>query len=138
MSKNRRVLVVDDNPFNLGILDEMLAGDYQLTFASSGSEALRVAPRLRPLAILLDVMMPGLDGLETCRRLRTTAELRDVPIIMTTAKAMPSERAAGYNAGADHYMAKPFDECDLLRLLRRYEQGGAGCGHEGVGASERG
>ena len=73
-----------------------------------------------PAVVLLDVMMPGMDGLEICRRLRDTPGLRNTAIIMVSAKAMPSERAAGIRAGADDYITKPFDEVELLEVLRRY------------------
>ncbi len=114
----RRVLAVDDNPFNLGIIEEILGDEFALSFATDGADAIRQAKHRRPMAILLDVMMPKLDGLETCRRLRAADGLHDVTIIMTTAKAMPSEREAGFGAGADHYITKPFDEVELLALLR--------------------
>lgn len=117
MRPNKKVLVVDDNPVNLGILDEMLSGDYQLSFACSGEEALKVADRIRPAVILLDVMMPGMDGLETCRRFRQSIHLNDTAIVMVSAKALPSEQAAGLAAGATDYLTKPFDEVDLLVLL---------------------
>jgi CheY-like chemotaxis protein len=119
MRTNKKVLAVDDNPINLGILEEMLSGEYRLEFAQNGPDAIRAATRFRPAVILLDVMMPGMDGLETCRELRQTAGLRDTVIIMVSAKAMPSEQAAGINAGADAYITKPFDEVELLTLLRR-------------------
>jgi CheY-like chemotaxis protein len=119
MRTNKKVLAVDDNPINLGILEEMLSGEYRLEFAQNGPDAIKVATRCKPAVILLDVMMPGMDGLETCRQLRQTAGLRDTVIIMVSAKAMPSEQVAGINAGADAYITKPFDEVELLSLLRQ-------------------
>ena len=65
-------------------------------------------------------MMPGMDGLETCRRMRRSAELNDPVIIMVSAKAMPSEKAAGMTAGANDYITKPFDEAELSALLHQY------------------
>jgi len=120
MSRKFKVLAVDDNPVNLSILEEMLGDDYQIKCAQNGSEAIRVAERFRPTITLLDVMMPGTDGLDICRRLRAMADLRDTVIIMVSAKAMPSEQAAGLRAGADDYLSKPFDEVEVLDLLRRY------------------
>lgn len=119
MRPNKKVLVVDDNPVNLGILEEMLSGDYQLSFARSGEEALKLAMRIEPAVILLDVMMPGMDGLETCRRLRQCVHLGNTAIIMVSAKALPSEQAAGLAAGANDYLTKPFDEVDLIVLLNQ-------------------
>lgn len=120
MHAKRTILAVDDNPINLGILDEILAGDYRLKFAQTGQEALRLAARCPPAVVLLDVMMPGMDGLEICRRLREMPALSNTAIIMVSAKAMPSEREAGLQAGADDYITKPFDEVELLGALRRY------------------
>lgn len=122
MRTNKRVLVVDDNPINLSILEEMLSGEYRLSFAHNGPGAIQAAHRFKPAIILLDVMMAGMDGLETCRRLRRNVDLSNATIIMVSAKAMPSEQAAGINAGADDYVTKPFDEVELLALLRRYTE----------------
>jgi putative two-component system response regulator len=120
MNVTKTILAVDDNPINLGILEEILAGDYRLKFAHSGQEALRLAAQAPPAVVLLDVMMPGMDGLEICRRLREMSGLSHTAIIMVSAKAMPSEREAGFQAGADDYISKPFDEVELLEALRRY------------------
>jgi CheY-like chemotaxis protein len=114
------VLAVDDNPINLGILEEILASDYRLKFARNGQQAIQIAEECRPAIVLLDVMMPGMDGLEICRRLRETPGLNHTIIIMVSAKAMPSERSAGLRAGADDYITKPFDEVELLKMLRCY------------------
>jgi CheY-like chemotaxis protein len=120
MRHKTRILAVDDNPINLGILDEMLSGEYRVKFAQSGPQAIDLATRFEPAVILLDVMMPGMDGLEVCRQLRQKAVLSNTAIIMVSAKAMPSEQAAGVSAGADEYITKPFDEVELFALLRRY------------------
>lgn len=120
MRRSKRILAVDDNPLNLRILEEILSGEFTLEVASRGEDAIRLACRRPPAVILLDVMMPGMDGLETCRSLRQKAELRDAAIIMVSAKAMPSEQVAGINCGADGYITKPFDEVELLTLLRHY------------------
>jgi CheY-like chemotaxis protein len=120
MRTKSKVLVVDDNPVNLGIVEEMLGGEYRLEFAQCGAEAIQIAARFQPAAILLDVMMPGMDGIEVCRQLRQAAGLDQTAIIMVSAKAMPSERVAGINAGADDYITKPFDEVELLEILRRH------------------
>jgi CheY-like chemotaxis protein len=120
MRPNRKVLVVDDNPINLSILEEMLSGEYRVQFAQNGEDAIRMATRYQPAVIILDVMMPGIDGLETCQRIRQSGDFNSPTIIMVSAKAMPSEQLAGMNAGADHYITKPFDEVELLALLRKY------------------
>jgi CheY-like chemotaxis protein len=120
VSHMKKVLIVDDNQTNLRILEEVLAGDYRLQFANNGVEALRMASDFQPSIILLDVMMPKMDGLTVCRRLRQLPGLRDSVIIMMSAKAMPSEQAAGIDAGANAYLTKPFDEVELMALLRAY------------------
>jgi CheY-like chemotaxis protein len=120
VSNMKKVLIVDDNQTNLRILEEVLAGDYRLQFANNGVEALRMASDFQPSIILLDVMMPKMDGLTVCRRLRQLPGLRDAVIIMMSAKAMPSEQAAGIDAGANAYLTKPFDEMELVTLLRDY------------------
>lgn len=124
MRRRNKILVVDDNPVNLSILEEMLSDEYRVAFAQNGPDALRTAASFQPACILLDVMMPDIDGLEICRQIRATAGLRETVIIMVSAKAMPSEKSAGFSAGADDYIAKPFDEVELLEVLRRYSDSG--------------
>lgn len=116
----KKVLVADDNEINLQVLEEMLSGDYRLKFARSGREAIEVAARFQPAIVLLDVMMPDIDGLTVCRRLRQMSGVSKAAIIMVSAKALPSEEADGISAGADEYISKPFDETDLVELLRTY------------------
>jgi CheY-like chemotaxis protein len=118
MMRKARILAVDDDPLNLAILEELLADEYDLTTVESGLEALEQAPRLQPDLILLDIMMPGIDGYETCRRLRRNDALKYVKIVLVSAKAMVSERLKGYDAGADDYITKPFDHAELLAKVR--------------------
>ena len=120
MPKPPRILGVDDNPRNLAILRKSFAPQFDLVTAASGEEALEVASRLRPDLILLDIMMPGIDGYETCRRLRADPTLSGIKIIIVSAKAMTSERIEGYAAGADDYLVKPFDQDELLAKVRVY------------------
>ncbi len=115
-----RILAVDDHPRNLAILERCLGQEFDLTTTASGEEALEIAPRLRPDIVLLDIMMPGFDGYETCRRLRTRPELSGTKVIMVSAKAMPAERLEGYTAGADDYIVKPFDQDELIAKVRVY------------------
>jgi CheY-like chemotaxis protein len=120
MCSKKRILLVDDNPVNIAILEEILGDDYRIETSLNGRDALKTASAFQPHIILLDVMMPDMDGLETCRRLRSLAESSDPIIVMLSAKAMPSERAAGLTAGADDYITKPFDEVEILTVLRSY------------------
>ena len=122
MAKLHRILLVDDHPTNLAVLEELLGETYPLTIATSGEAALARAAEVAPALILLDVMMPGIDGYETCRRLRALPTLHPPKIIMVSAKAMVAERLRGYDAGADDYVTKPFDPQELLAKVRVYLQ----------------
>ncbi len=118
--KREKILIVDDNATNIEILQEYLEEDYELATALSGEQALDKVFAFQPAVILLDIMMPGLDGYEVCRRIRANPDLRHTKIIMVSVKAMLSERLAGYAAGADDYVTKPFDEEELLAKVRVY------------------
>ena len=113
MPLRNRILIVDDSPRNVAILKKIFGKHYAVESAASGEEALEVASRMRPDLILLDIMMPGIDGYETCRRLREDPLLRWVRVIMVSAKAMVGERLQGYAAGADDYVTKPFDDVEI-------------------------
>jgi len=115
-SARARVLVVDDDPNILSLLRRGLSFEgYQVATAADGVAALAVARDELPDLIVLDVMMPGLDGLEVCRRLRAGA---DVPILMLTARDTVPDRVAGLDAGADDYLVKPFAFDELLARVR--------------------
>lgn len=126
MSSANCVLVVDDQPSNLNTLQALLAPlGLNLAFAADGPEALRQAAALRPDLILLDVMMPGMDGFEVCRRLRADPVLAEVPVIMVTALDDRESLLQGIEAGADDFVTKPFDRVvlrarvqSILRLNR--------------------
>lgn len=120
MLRHNSILIVDDHPTNVALLEDILCDDYALTTATCGQEALALAPDLRPDLVLLDIMMPGLDGYETCRRMRAHPALRHTKIILVSARALLSERLQGYEAGADDYITKPFDEDELLAKVRVY------------------
>jgi signal transduction histidine kinase len=122
MPRPAKILIVDDNPTNLVILEAMLGGDYQLLIATSGEEALAMASGFSPDLILLDIMMPGIDGYETCRRIRANPALRHTKIIMVSSKSRVAERLQGYEAGADDYVTKPFEREELLAKLQVYQR----------------
>jgi len=112
-----RILVVDDDRPVLESLRRSLAfNGYEVEVARDGQEALARLAERRPDAIVLDVMMPRLDGLETCRRLRAAGE--ELPVLMLTARDAVSDRVAGLDAGADDYLPKPFALEELLARLR--------------------
>jgi len=129
MENNSTILVVDDEPAEREVLEGLLMGQgYSLYLASNGVETLAKAAYLTPDLILLDVMMPGMDGFEVCRRLRADPLLGEVPVVMITALDDRDSRLQGIEAGADNFVSKPFDQIELLThtrtiiRLNRYRQ----------------
>lgn len=116
------VLVVDDNPQNLRILGNVLKEntDYSLAFAMNGSEALDYISRSVPDMILLDVMMPELDGFQVCENLKKREETADIPVIFITAKSEPEDVVRGFEAGGVDYVTKPFNEAELLMRINTH------------------
>ena len=114
-----RILIVDDNEANRDILATRLATQgYALCQAADGEEALAAAKTLLPDLILLDVMMPKLNGIEVCRRLKSDATLPFMPIILVTSKADSKDIVVGLDAGADEYLTKPVDQAALAARVR--------------------
>ncbi len=107
------ILTVDDEPINLEIMEELLQAHYDLTTIESGESCIEALTENRPDLILLDVKMPGIDGLETCRRVKADPATQDIPVIFVSALSSVDEKMAGYEAGGDDYVAKPFDEAEL-------------------------
>ncbi len=122
-----KILIVDDDPLSLTTLESTLDGQgYEITSADNGLTALKKADELMPDLILLDVMMPFMDGFEVCRRIRATPKLAEVPIIILTALDDRDSRLLGIESGADDFLSKPVDRQELrLRVstivrLNRY------------------
>jgi class 3 adenylate cyclase len=114
-----RILVADDNPDNLEIFRARLAAHgYEILTANDGEAALAIAEGQKPDLILLDVMMPKLDGIEVCRHLKADASVPFMPIIMATAKAGSQDIVAGLEAGADEYLTKPVDQPALVARVK--------------------
>jgi two-component system response regulator MprA len=123
-----RILVVDDEPSVRHALDRALRMDgYRVQLAADGREALDALAQTPPDAIVLDVLMPGPDGLEVCRRLRATGDR--TPVLMLTARDAVPDRVRGLDAGADDYLVKPFALEELLARLRALLRRSAGGGH---------
>jgi len=104
------ILIVEDNPASLDIMQARLtANNYEVITATDGEEGLAMAREKQPDLILRDIMMPKMDGLEVCRRLKEDPSLSFIPIIMVTAKADSKDVVAGLEAGGDEYLTKPVD-----------------------------
>jgi len=113
------ILIVDDVAANRCLLRELLdTGEYLLIEAPDGATALQIANRTPPDLVLLDAVMPGMDGFEVCRRLRADPRLAEVPIVMLTALDDEASRLAGLNMGADDFIAKPFNSSELRARVR--------------------
>jgi len=112
------ILGVDDEPVNRIILEEFLEDAFEYKIVSSGEECLKAVKDKKPDLILLDVSMPGIDGLETCNLLHSEPETETIPVIFVSALASPEERIAGYEAGGDDYVPKPFTKNELLSKIQ--------------------
>jgi DNA-binding response OmpR family regulator/DNA-binding CsgD family transcriptional regulator len=113
------LLVVDDLPANLAMLiDAASAAGFRVLLAESGERALRLAAKAKPDLILLDVNMPGLDGLETCRRLKGDTSTREIPVIFVTALDDVLDKVAGLEAGGVDYVTKPLQPAEVLARVR--------------------
>jgi two-component system alkaline phosphatase synthesis response regulator PhoP len=124
----KRILVVDDEIYIVHILEFTLTMEgYDVITAADGEEALRKVRDDRPDLVVLDIMMPKMDGYEVCRRLRQDEEAQGLPVILLSAKGRPIDRETGLEVGADDYIVKPFSPRRLLEkikdLLQRQELG---------------
>ena len=114
-----RVLVVDDVDANVKLLEARLTADYfEVRTARSGREALEICANERADVLLLDVMMPGMDGFEVCRRLKAETRTQHIPVIMVAALDQPADRVKGFEAGADDFLTKPVDDVALVKRVR--------------------
>jgi CheY-like chemotaxis protein len=114
----KTVLAVDDTPENLAVVNALLRGLYKVKVSSSGEHALAIAANTSPDLILLDIMMPGLDGYEVCRRLKADPETADIPVIFLTAKSDEEGEQRGFDLGAVDYITKPISPPLLLARVK--------------------
>src|SRR2546430_5011168 len=113
-----RILIIDDAPANIQTLSSILKErGYNINIATNGRQGLEVLERIRPDLILLDIMMPELDGFETCRRIKASTAWREIPIIFLTAKTDTADIVRAFELGAVDYVAKPFNRHGLLARL---------------------
>ena len=121
-TKKVRVLSVDDDDLNQVFIKEVLGGIYEVLPVMDGEKALEVVNQFKPDIILLDVMMPGINGYDVCRAIRHTPNHDRVKIIFTSAKTRPKEREEGYTAGGNDYITKPFSYDELLGKINIFSQ----------------
>src|SRR5512142_673296 len=114
-----RIMVVDDVPANVKLLEARLSAEYfDVITAMSGKEALALCERAECDLVLLDVMMPDMDGFEVCRRLKTNPATHHIPVVMVTALDQPSDRVRGLEVGADDFLTKPVNDMALVARVR--------------------
>jgi two-component system alkaline phosphatase synthesis response regulator PhoP len=116
---SKRILVVDDEMYIVNILDFTLAGEgWEVVSAGNGEDALRTLLKFEPDLVILDVMMPRIDGVEVCRAIKAREESSDTPVIMLTAKDRDKDKESALDAGADLYLTKPFSPSRLVEEIR--------------------
>lgn len=116
--QQQTILVVDDQPLNIQVIFQILGNDYQILMATSGEQAIKVAETAIPDLILLDVMMPEQDGLETCRQLKANDSLRDIPVIFVTGLQQQTDEDACWEAGGVDFIQKPFNANTLRNRVK--------------------
>ena len=116
---SKRILVVDDEMYIVNILDFTLAGEgWEVVSANNGEDALRTLLKFEPDLVILDVMMPRMDGVEVCRAIKAREESASTPVIMLTAKDREKDKDDALEAGADLYLTKPFSPQRLVQEIR--------------------
>ena len=120
MDQRGRVLIVDDNEMNVDVLCRILRKEYELETAATGEECLVTLPAFKPQLVLLDIMMPGIDGYETCRQIKSGPLGDFVQVILVSGKGTTADRVRGYEALADDYVVKPFDHEELRSKVRAH------------------
>jgi two-component system alkaline phosphatase synthesis response regulator PhoP len=115
MTMDKKILVIEDDPATLRLVDYSLRHEgYQVFTASNGLEGIRKAHNEAPDLIILDVMLPGMDGFEICHRLRSEPDTAQLPILMCSAKAQEIDKDTGLKVGADDYLSKPSTPADIV------------------------
>lgn len=115
-----KLLVVDDQPINIQVMHQVFGDDYQMFMATSGVQALSLCERQLPDLVLLDVVMPGMDGFEVCRQLKASATTRNIPVIFVTAHTDAAQETQGLNVGAVDFIAKPINPTVVRARVRTH------------------
>jgi DNA-binding response OmpR family regulator len=113
-----KILVIEDNPDTRRFLQVMLNREFEVVIAKDGLEGLEIAKNQQPDLIVLDVVMPNLNGYDTCKKLKTTAETENIPVIFLSAKNTTADVTYGISMGAEDYLPKPFDHKELLARIK--------------------
>jgi CheY-like chemotaxis protein len=116
----KRILCADDEPFNLEIVEEFLNDYYQVDTVENGSACLEYLDNNKPDLVLLDHLMPELDGLEVCTIIKSREDTRSIPVIIASGNTTQSDIDRAKQAGADDYLPKPFEEDELVAIIQRY------------------
>ena len=118
----KKILVVDDTDWNRDLLVQLLEDDYDILQAVDGEDGIKKAEEEKPDLILMDLGMPVVDGWEATRRIKANPDLKAIPVIAVTSHAMVGDEIAAREAGCDDYLAKPVDENDLIRKIKKFLQ----------------
>jgi DNA-binding response OmpR family regulator len=118
--KRKKILLVDDAGTILMMEQMILNNKYEIVTAKDGQEAIRVALAERPDLILLDVMMPKMDGFEACKQIRASEEIGTTPIIMVTTRAEEKNMELGYQSGCNDFIAKPFNKMEMVSKIKNF------------------
>jgi CheY-like chemotaxis protein len=117
---NKRLLIVEDNELNRDLLVQLFENTYELAIAEDGETAVELATAQNPHVVLMDIGLPGMSGIDSVRAIRA---LSDVPIVAVSSRVMPGEREEALEAGCDDFVAKPFDDQSLVRIVTRLAEG---------------
>ncbi|MFL5815574.1 MAG: response regulator transcription factor [Bdellovibrionia bacterium] len=117
-ASRRSILIIDDDKDSLEVLNDILSSEYKTYLASNGEDGVRMAREVRPDLILLDLVMPGMDGIRTCQTLRVSEETRDITILVVTGSSELDPRISAFGSGADDMVSKPYEIRELLARIR--------------------
>jgi DNA-binding response OmpR family regulator len=121
----KRILIIEDYPATSKMISEIMEMEgYETIIAPDGNSALEKAISEKPDLVLLDIMLPGIDGLDVCTQLRSNPQTRDIPVIMVSVKASDEDIRAGLGRGADGYIPKPFDPFKLIDVVKKHLEAG--------------
>jgi CheY-like chemotaxis protein len=121
--ENKNILVIEDNELNMKLMRGILSmGDYQVIEAFDAETGIRLARKQKPFLILMDIQLPGMDGLEATRIIKTDSKLKDIAVVAITGFAMQGDREKALESGCDDYITKPFVFEDLLKIIEGYYQ----------------